>query len=290
MFRGVLPAVYVLVGGILTVLGVLTYRLTHPGAVQESVNPSFFWLTFSDVRWNTRQGQTVAGWWIPGQEGRPGIVLVPGYGMSRSDVLSLASVLNQQGFGVLTYDQRGCGALPRGASTLGLAETDDLLAALDFLNTRPESTAGRTGIYGVDIGARAALRAAAARPDVQVVVADSVFDSVNGFIGAWVSESLGLHSRALEFGVIGMFGIWRLGYRTSMFERMAAEALAQRHVLFIQGDNRRELGERTAEVYGRIKAAKEIMRLPVSRIRNMSGEDVKSYDLQVSEYFRLNLP
>ncbi len=286
----VLPAALVLFSGIVTVLAVLIYGLTHPAAVPESTNPSNFWLPSSDVTWNTREGKPVAGWWIPGRKGGPGIVLVPGYGMSRSDVLSLASALSGHGFSLLTYDQRGSGAAPRGASSLGLCETDDLLAALDFLKSRPELDTRRAGVYGVDVGARAALRAAAARPEVRVIVADSVFDSIDGFIDCWIHEHLGLRNRLLELSLSEMFGLCRLGFSVSAHEKLSLEALADRSLLLIQGDNRKELGRQTADLYERIRPRKEMVKLPVSRVRNMSIEEVGSYDRQVADYFQLNLP
>src|SRR5512136_2165241 len=71
----------------------LAYRLAHPAPVLEPVNPSNYLLTSKDVLWAAPDGAQISGWWIPGQNGAPGILLAPGHGMSRSDGLSLAALL-----------------------------------------------------------------------------------------------------------------------------------------------------------------------------------------------------
>jgi dipeptidyl aminopeptidase/acylaminoacyl peptidase len=170
--RMVLPAAIILVGGILGMFGVLVYRITHPGAVPEAVSPSHYLLPFLDVTWTASDGSQIAGWWIPGQRGAPGVVLAPGFGMSRSDALSLALPLHEDGFNLLVYDSRGSGAAPRGASSLGLYETDEMVAALRFAQGRPDVDGRNLGIWGVDVGARAALLAAALVPEVRAIAAD----------------------------------------------------------------------------------------------------------------------
>src|SRR6266496_3483321 len=154
----VLPGVLILVAGLAVFLGLGAYRITHPAPAAESVNPSHFLLPAQDVRWTSTDGTEFAVWWIAGpSDSAPGIILAPGYGMNRADALSLALLLRENGFHLLIYEQRGCGAAPQGKSTLGLLETDDMQAALDFMLARPGVNRDRAGIWGVDIGARAAL-------------------------------------------------------------------------------------------------------------------------------------
>jgi dipeptidyl aminopeptidase/acylaminoacyl peptidase len=69
-------------------------------------------------------------------------------------------------FTVLWPDLRGHGLNPLvRTSTLGGRESEDLLAALDFLrNTKSENknklVGDRFGVYGVELGAYAAIKAA----------------------------------------------------------------------------------------------------------------------------------
>ena len=287
--RAAIPAAIIIVCSILGTFGVLVYRITHPGAVPEPVDPSHFLLPSVDVVWTAGGNSEIAGWFIPGFRGAPGILLAPGYGMSRSDALSLAVPLHEEGFHLLIYDCRGSGAAPRGASSLGLYETEDMLSALRFLKTRSEVNPRVLGVWGVDVEARAALQAAAKLPEVRAVAADSAFDAVMDFVDVRVREDLGLESRLLEFGCRGMFRIVHYDAASLLNERLAAGSLADRSILLIEGENRKDLGRLTKGIYDRIQPQKEIVTLKSGRIHVMSGDMVANYDRQVATFFRLNL-
>ena len=64
-YRGVLPSVLLLVAGAIAFLGFLTYRIIHPAAEIEPLNPSHFLLPSVDVAWKAKDNSTIAGWWIP---------------------------------------------------------------------------------------------------------------------------------------------------------------------------------------------------------------------------------
>jgi len=148
----ILPPVAILFAGIWALFGILVYKVTHPAAVLESINPSYYLLPSLEVDFPSGDKSDIAGWLIPGLRGAPGIVLAPGYGMSRSDVLSLAAALHRKSFNLLIYAKRGRGAAPRATSTLGLHEDDDLLQAIQFLQSRPESDRMRIGLWGAVSG------------------------------------------------------------------------------------------------------------------------------------------
>ena len=289
-FRTVLPAVLLLCGGVLLTLGVVVFRLTHPGAVPELVTPSTFMLPSKDATWSAAGGVQLSGWWIPGSKGAPAVVLVPGIVTNRSDPLSLAASLHQKGFGVLAFDLRGGGAAPRRANSLGLRETADVLSAIDYAKSRPGVDAGRIGLWGVDVGGRAALDAAAQRPEVRAIAADSVFDSVAEFVQIRLAEDLGSASRFVEQGSLRLFQAYMLTPSEAISRRLAAESLGDRSILFIQGENRKELAETTEALYTRMQPRKEMLSLAMSRVRVMSGEEMTSYDRQVTNFFYLNLP
>jgi pimeloyl-ACP methyl ester carboxylesterase len=288
-YRMVLSATAILVAGALGIFGILVYRITHPGAVPEHVNPSHYLLPSLEVAISSGSGSEIRAWWIPGLRRAPGIVLAPGYGMSRSDALSLAAVLHESGFNLLVYDQRGSGASPRGASTLGLNETSDMLDALRFMQTREESNRSRLGIWGVDVGARAALKAAASVTAVRAIAADGAFESAADFLDFRIDEDLGLDNRFLNFGCRQIFRLANIASKSSIDEKLPLQALSDRTILFIKGENRKKLGLLTAALYDEIQPQKEMVSLRTSRIHMMSGEDLRSYDRQVASFFHLNL-
>ncbi len=288
--RMILPATVILVVAVVAGFGVLVYRITHPGSVEEPVNPSQYLLPSVDVVWPDGDGAEVTAWWIPGLKGAPAVLLVPGLSMSKSDALSLALPLHNEGFHLLVYESRGSGEARRGASSLGLREADDMLAALRFMSSQVGVDTKSLGIWGVDVEARAALQAAASVPEVRAIVADGAYENLLDFVVVRVREDLGLENRFLEFGCRQMFKLVHLRSVSLLNKDLAVNALSDRSILFIQGENRRGLGSLTEAVYRRVQPQKELAVLKAARIHLMSGAELGDYDRRVTTFFHENLP
>jgi pimeloyl-ACP methyl ester carboxylesterase len=287
-FRTVFPAVAILAVGILIILSFFVYKISYPGITPESVNPSHYLLPSLDVLVSPTKGKMIPAWWIPGLKGAPGIILAPGYGMCRSDALSLAVPLHEDGFNLLVFDQRGSGAEPRGASTLGLTETEDMTGAIEYLQARPESNPKRIGIWGVDISALAALRAASETPEVRAIAVDSAFEAPLDFMSHQIADDFGIDNRLAQLGCYQIFRMVHIR-NISTSTRIPLEKLSDKSVLFIKGENRKQLGLLTTGMYDSLKPQKEMISFKTSRIHLMSGEDLKNYDRQVVNFFHLNL-
>jgi hypothetical protein len=267
----------------------LTYMVTHPGAVPEVANPSNYLLSSKEVSWSLKDSSDVSAWWIPGNKGAAGILLAPGTGLGRSHGLSLAAQLNRFGFNVLLCDSRGNGAAPRGPSTLGVKEVDDVASALNFIRSRPEVDAKRLGIWGTDVSAHAALVVAGTMPEVRAIAADSPFDSVGEFFAARLREVMGHDSGLAKTVCERLFRILNFLPEGSLREGINTAAIADRGVLFVTGDNRKDLAGLTGSLFSRLQPQKERINLSHARVRLMTGEETNIYDLQVANFFRLNL-
>jgi pimeloyl-ACP methyl ester carboxylesterase len=285
----ILPAVVILLLGAIAILGVLVYKISYPDMVQEAVSPSHYSLPSLDISIPAQDGKELPAWWIPGLKGAPGIILTPGYGMNRADALSLAAVLHERGFNLLAYDQRGNRATQRDASALGLNETEDMLHAIKFLQARPESDRTRLGIWGVDVGAYSALRAAAECKDVRAIVADGAYEFVADFLGYRISEDFGLDNRLVHLSAFLIFRLVHVMDKFPSNEGFPFQAISDRTILFIKGENRKGLADLTAAMYDKIQPQKEMISFKAARTHLMTGEDLKSYDRQVANFFHLNL-
>lgn len=288
IFRTVFPAAAILFIGLFAIFSVFVYKISHPGAVREWANPSHFLLPSLDLSTPSENGDMIYGWWIPGLKGAPGIVLAPGYGMSRTDAMSLAVGLHNHGFNLFIYAQRGSGVSPRGASALGLYETEDMRAAVRLLRDRPEVNRERLGIWGVDIGALAALKAAADFPEIRAIAADSAFRSPYDFLSYRIGEEFGFDSGFIRFGCYQVYKLFHIGGFPAD-TTLPLKALSSRSILFIRGENRKRLGHLTAEIYDAVLPQKELISFKAARVHSMSGEDLKNYDRQVVNFFHLNL-
>jgi pimeloyl-ACP methyl ester carboxylesterase len=288
-FRTLFPAAAILILGIAGLFSFFVYKVSYPEAATEAVNPSHYLLPYLAVEIPCGKDSGIPAWWIPGLKHAPGVVLAPGYGMSRSDALSLAVVLNQHGFNLLIYAQRGSGSLPKGASALGLQESEDMASAIQFLKKRAESDPARIGIWGVDIGAFAALKAAAAFPEVCAIAADSPYETVQSYLDYRITEDFGLENSLMLFGCRQVFRLVHLFSQASLNTALPLNALSGKAILFIKGEDRPRLADLTTAIYKKIQPQKEMISFRTARIHAMSGEILKAYDMQAADFFHINL-
>jgi pimeloyl-ACP methyl ester carboxylesterase len=285
----ILPAAIILGLGILAIPCLLVYKVSIFRMSQETLDPSLHLLEFSDVRIISRDGNEIHGWWIPGVAGFAGIVLAPGFGMNRSDALSLATVLHKEGFSILVYGQRGSSASSEKASTLGLKEDKDMLSILQFIQERPEIDPSRIGIWGVDVGAYSALQAAATEPEVRAIAADSVYESISNFLDIRIDEEFHLENRLLQFGCEQVYRLFYITSGSLSDKGIPVEKLVDRSLLFITGENRKKLGFLTTALYEKLPSEKEIISFKTSRVHLMKEEDFQGYDRRVADFFLQNL-
>jgi len=286
----ILPAVIILFVAVILIPVGAFYKITHPQASAEATDPSFFMLQSSeDIELPSRDGNRIKGWWIPAIEGSPGILMAPGYGMNRSDALSLASSLNKLGFNVFLYAPRGSSVSPYTASSFGLKEKEDLCAALEFIQDKNKSGPNRIGIWGVDVGAYACLWAATVVPEVRAIAVDGAYESFLRFLDVRIREEFATDNRLLRFGCRQVFRIWNLTSGSLKDKELPVEQLADRSFLFITGENRRELEKLSAALYDKLPPNKEMVSLAKSRVRLIDGSDLKNYDMKVAEFFERNL-
>lgn len=132
-----------------------------------------------DVQFPASDGVPLAGWLLPAAPGSAGVVLCHDAGSSRGALLNLAIRLHGDGFTVLLFDFRGHGQSGGSRSTLGLEEKRDVLGAVDVLLSQLGPDTKRLGIYGVGMGAHAAVLAAADRPILRVLVLDGLYPDVD---------------------------------------------------------------------------------------------------------------
>jgi len=129
----------------------------------------------------------------------PGVV---GSWAGRGGQLGDAAIFYNAGFNVLTLNSRVCSSL--GWFSLGYYEIEDVLAARDYLLTRPDIDPGRISLHGFSSGGATALMAAQR---------SSGFRSVSAMGGYHdYAVELGLGQPADFFSVLYQWGIAG-GYR-----------------------------------------------------------------------------
>ncbi len=127
-------------------------------------------IPYREIELLTSDGVRLAAWYTPPQNGAL-ILAAHGYGDRRSE--DFYSLFAEHGYGVLAWDFRGHGASGGDLVTLGYYETLDVEAALDYALAQPGVE--HIGGWGGSMGAVTMIRATAKRPEIEALVADSPF-------------------------------------------------------------------------------------------------------------------
>lgn len=177
------------------VVCVLVYAATHPRVEISALNPAWEGLTYKSVKFSSRLGTPVGAWvtappTATGQKS-PGVILIPGYGATRAQILPLVKPLHDLGFVQMVLAVRGQETGRPLGRTFGLTESADVVAALDELRRMPDVDGNRIAIIGLDIGANAAILAAQSDPSVAALVLDDPLSSGDAAIQRYVLLRIG---------------------------------------------------------------------------------------------------
>src|SRR3954454_12234860 len=217
-----------------------TYMLTRRG-IRTGLDAAFFYspfeldLPYEPVSFYNSEGLRLNGWWLEQPSTNKVIVLCPGYGRSKSDLLGVGARLWKAGYRVLLFDFRDQGESEQAIATIGHFERDDLENAIDYVLWRVPGA--EIGLVGYSMGAAVSIMAATHRPEVKAVVADSSFADLKKVLRDIFRHSTHLPaSPALEIAEIM---IWlRAGYRFSNVRPLDYVArVAPRPLLIIHGVN-----------------------------------------------------
>jgi hypothetical protein len=298
--RALLPMVVGLIVVIGAFEGWLVYRVTHPRRTNHEATPSHYQLftgegmSWSEDQWENADGTMAQGWFLRGATGAPAIVLNHSYGKNRAELLNLGVKLCEVGYHVLLPDLRGHGSSAVSYSSLGIHEKDDLNAAINFLKGK-KSTQGqslvdgtRVGVYGVSLGAYAALTAAADNPTIKVVVADSVYAKPN-----WLTQAVLKEMFSADPPLLNQFAEWGLRtYFWGHYDEGSAEQALSRYrdqkLWLVTTQSKtpttEDLNQITLDLFQQAQFPKDIIR--VERVR---AEARDAYDDRVVGIFRRDL-
>lgn len=127
-------------------------------------------IEYQEVELLTEDNVRLSAWYTPPQNGTV-ILVAHGYGDKRIE--SFYELFASQGYGVVAWDFRVHGESEGDFSSLGYFEVLDAKAALDFALAQPGVE--HVGAWGGSMGAVTMIRATAQYPEIEALVADSPF-------------------------------------------------------------------------------------------------------------------
>ena len=152
------PAVLVVVVG-------FSYGTVHTG--RAVVPADQLGVPHEDVKFETADGLELEGWYIPSRNGAA-VISFPGRNGSQRQ----ARMLARHGYGVLLFDRRGEGRSEGTPNSWGWGGEADVMAAIDYLQRRPDVEDDRIGGIGLSVGGEMMIEAAAETDELRAVVSD----------------------------------------------------------------------------------------------------------------------
>lgn len=153
-------------------------------------------------------GTALRGWYVPGEPGGGTILLLHGVHSSRMQMVDRARFLRRAGYSSLLYDSRAHGESDGDAITFGQLESQDARRAVQL--ARSLAPGDPVGVIGVSLGGAAALLAEP-RLDVQAIVAESVYPSIDRAVSDRLRNAMGAPGPLFSPVLLSMLPV-RLGF------------------------------------------------------------------------------
>lgn len=256
----------------------------------------------TEEKWTNRDGSPARGWLLRGAAGAPAVILLHKFEDDRSHVLDLGVKLSEAtDFTVFMPDQRGHGENPAvKQSTFGGCEADDTASAIAFLRAQksPDQLplVGKDiGIYGLELGAMAALSAASGDPSVKALVLDSVPSDSDSLLAQAVARRYPFASTiTARFASLGAYGYFYNGCYKRVTSCEIAKTLGNRNIMLLAGVDAPILQESTSKLARCMLPSTSVeVKTDLSpsgyNIINASLELSAAYDQRVIDYFRQSL-
>ncbi len=279
----------VLLAGAGLLVGYQIREVTHPPRMNDSIQPTDFLMRADDVTFQSTDGVSLTGWLIHGDREAPAIILCHDLGESKSVFLDTAVPLQRAGYNLLLFDFRGHGTSGGKESTLGSQERYDVLGGIDFLRARRDLASDRMGIWGVGMGAYAAVLAAQERKQVVALALDSLYPDIGAYLDRLLFKGVPRSASSLT-GYASLFYGPYFQWKVQRGEvAQTIPRLSDRNLLFVAGDSRPQTVEEGKALYASLPeselADKNLLLLGSSGVSGLYAEDKRKYEEAITAFF-----
>jgi hypothetical protein len=255
----------------------LGYVFTHVS--REKVPAPRLGAAYENVAFETSDGLTLRGWYVPSRNGAA-VIAFPG----RKGPQRQARMLIRHGYGVLLFDRRGEGASDGDPNAFGWGGAKDIDAAVAYLRRRADVRDGRIGGIGLSVGGELMLEAAAGNRGLRAVVSEGAgartlreeYGSMHG-----VNKLFGVAQYALRDASVAIFS----GSTPPAHLKTLVPRIAPRPLMLIQAPNSPN-GERLNDDYYRA-AGEPKTGWAIPESRHIGGIEARprEYERRVAGFF-----
>jgi fermentation-respiration switch protein FrsA (DUF1100 family) len=211
-------------------------RLMARRTPDPQASPADYGLAYEDVSFHSRDDLSLGGWFIPADSARGTVILCHGHAGSMDPDTIYTPWLHEAGFNVLMFDFRAHGRSGGDRVSMGYFERQDLLGAIDHLQSRGIK---EVGVLGFSMGGAVGLITAPQSEAIRAVISDGGFARLENAMLGWARGQkdlprwLTLPLTRLVIAVAGR----RLGARLPRADPIRwVGRIAPRAVFFIHGD------------------------------------------------------
>ena len=270
----------------------LAWNSMRPKRRSFTQTPAQYAFAYTDITFLSRDRTRLSGWYIPAAHRCPRgvIVLCHGIDGSRQSTLRHAPFLHAAGFAMVLFDFRARGQSGGRICTLGLREPEDLLAAVRWVEERPELKGLPIGVLGASLGASTAIMAAAREARILAVVAEAPFSQLDRAVDCNFQEICGGAAPffALPTMWVGQAVLRKWGRDISPLREIAA--ISPRPVLIIEDAGDTLFPQReTRALYAAARSPKELWTVPDAGHCAASYVAPDEYHRRVTQFFTANL-
>lgn len=136
---------------------------------QNGASPADYNLQYTTHKIPINDNEWLDSWLIKSSAAKGVVILFHGKDSSKSSLLDAAKILNSLNYDVLLVDFRGVGKSSGNQTTIGVAEAEDVVAAVNYTK---QLNSQSIILYGISMGSAAILRAIAKdniRPDAIIL-------------------------------------------------------------------------------------------------------------------------
>jgi len=233
---------------------------------------------FEDIVFQTPDGVAAHGWYVPASNGAV-VILAPGLGGERDGMFGDAAILARHGYGVLMYDSRQCNA-PGAKNTIGYAETNELLGAVEYLNRRDARL--HIGALGFSEGGTVVVRGAARDDRIRAAVAEGGYHDLVQHI--YHGNQSPLVRRWVEWQVLMFYRLDTGIDPAQVSPATDIERISPRPILLIYGENEVERGGASL-LYEAAREPKELWIVPNAGHGGYINAAPHEYERRVIAFF-----
>jgi len=240
-------------------------------------------LPFEDVEFQSGSGNQLHGWFLMGDSGAGGVVLLHGVRSDRRSMVGRARFLHQQGYSVLLFDFQSHGESTGDRITFGHLESLDARAAVHFLRNRLPGEP--VAAIGTSLGGVACVLGTTPLP-IDALVLEAVYPDVKQAIRNRLTLRLGPIGPLVSPLLIYQMKP-RLGVSPEQLRPLDAISTIRAPVLIIAGvRDRRTTIEESAALFFAAPEPKEFWQIEDAAHVDFHRHSPEEYEDTVSDFLR----